>query len=169
MPQYDEYDEDQYEAEQQEGQERERRENADIRALRKKAKAHDEAVASAAAAQRQLLFFQAGLDPSDQKAQWFVKGYDGEATAEKIREAATYAGLLTPPAPPAPDEDAQQVAAEGQALKAQDRLRDGGDTPRETGDLNAEIAEVARATGGDPQKIAEVLERHGQRTSISAG
>lgn len=85
-----------------------------IRQLEKQAKAANEATARAEAAERKLAFAEAGLSLADPKMAYFVKGYDGEMTAEAITEAATAAGFLGTPAPP---EDAPAVPdAEAEAL-----------------------------------------------------
>lgn len=70
-----------------------------IRQLEKQAKTATEAQARAEAAERKLAFAEAGLSLSDPKMSYFVKGYDGELTAEAITEAATQAGFLGAPAP----------------------------------------------------------------------
>lgn len=68
-----------------------------IRALEKKAKKYDEAEARASKAERDLAFAKAlGPAVDDPKMAYFMKGYDGEATAEAIRQAAEEAGFLTP-------------------------------------------------------------------------
>lgn len=72
-----------------------------IRQLEKQAKTASEATARAEAAERKLAFAEAGLSLSDPKMAYFVKGYDGEMTAEAITEAATTAGFLGAPAVPA--------------------------------------------------------------------
>jgi hypothetical protein len=67
--------------------------SGNIKLLRERAKAADEAEARAAAAERRLAFAEAGI-ALDAKTQYFVKGYDGELSAEAIRAAATEAGLI---------------------------------------------------------------------------
>ena len=44
---------------------------------------------------RELAFRQAGIDPSEPAAKYFVKGYDGELSQEAIKQAATEARLLS--------------------------------------------------------------------------
>jgi hypothetical protein len=67
--------------------------------------------ADAEAAKRKLAFVEAGVDLSSPVAEYFVKGYDGEISAEAIKSAASKLNL-TPQSAPAP----QQVApAEQQA------------------------------------------------------
>jgi len=45
-------------------------------------------------AARELAFVKAGIDPDLPISKYFVKAYDGELTAEAIREAGIEAGLL---------------------------------------------------------------------------
>jgi len=61
----------------------------------------------ASAAARELAFVKAGVDPSLPITKYFMKGYDGELTAEAIREAAVEAQLIR-------DAQAEQVQAEAQ-------------------------------------------------------
>jgi hypothetical protein len=58
----------------------------EIRTLRTESEAGKQAV-------RDLEFVKAGVDVTDPKAKWFLKGYDGDLTAEAIKAAATEAGL----------------------------------------------------------------------------
>lgn len=59
----------------------------------------------ASAAARELAFVKAGVDPNLPITKYFMKGYDGELTAEAIREAAIEAQLIR-------DAQADQVKAE---------------------------------------------------------
>jgi hypothetical protein len=63
---------------------------------------------AAAAAQRELAFVKAGIDPSLPVAKYFMKGYDGELNPDSIRQAAIEAQIIA-------DTKAQQVAQEAQA------------------------------------------------------
>lgn len=65
-----------------------------IKQLEKQGKAFNEANARANAAERKALFFEAGLDPTDPRAKYFVKGYDGEMTVDEIKAEASEAGLI---------------------------------------------------------------------------
>ena len=49
----------------------------------------------AEAAQRELAFVKAGVNPDSAAAKYFVKGYDGELTPEAIRAAAEEANLVS--------------------------------------------------------------------------
>jgi hypothetical protein len=50
---------------------------------------------------KELTFVKAGIDVTDPKFKYFVKGYDGELNPEAIRAAAAEAQLITPQANPA--------------------------------------------------------------------
>jgi len=49
---------------------------------------------AASTAARELAFVKAGIDPELPISKYFVKAYDGELTADAIREAGIEAGLL---------------------------------------------------------------------------
>ena len=49
---------------------------------------------AASSAARELAFVKAGIDPELPISKYFVKAYDGELTADAIREAGIEAGLL---------------------------------------------------------------------------
>lgn len=97
----------------------------------KAAKAAEEATARAEAAERRLAFAEAGVNISDPKAKWFVKGYDGDLTADAIKAAAGEAGLVEAP------EASDEVPAEEQAAHA--RLAQGQGTPPGARDYHAEM------------------------------
>ena len=68
-------------------------------ALRRANTAAKRAAEERDAAKREIAFIKAGIDPEDARLSYFVKGYDGPAEADKIREAAIAAGFLQAPAP----------------------------------------------------------------------
>ena len=57
-------------------------------------------VAELQSAAKELSFAKAGIDVTDPRFKYFVKGYDGEPTPEAIRQAAEEAQLITPQATP---------------------------------------------------------------------
>ena len=59
-------------------------------------------------AARKLAFVEAGVDPSLPVAKYFMKGYDGELTADAIRQAAIEAQIIR-------DTKAAEVASEAKA------------------------------------------------------
>jgi len=67
---------------------------ARMRELEDRNKALEAQAKEAEAAKRELAFVKAGVDPDSAAAKWFVKGYDGEITAEAIRAAAEEASLI---------------------------------------------------------------------------
>lgn len=87
----------------------------DLKALREKAKEADRLTKENAAAQRELAFVKAKIDITDPKMSYFVKGYDGELTAEAIQAEAQKAGFYSaqqqPQVPAAELEAHQQVGA----------------------------------------------------------
>jgi hypothetical protein len=78
-----------------------------MRELEQQVKAFEAKAKEAEAATRELAFVKAGVDPDAAGAKWFVKGYDGEFTAEAIRAAAEEANLIP--------SQKKEVAAEQQA------------------------------------------------------
>lgn len=66
----------------------------DIRSLRRAASGKKQLEKELADLRRELAFAKAGLPMSDPKMNYFIKGYDGDMTAEAIREAALEAGFL---------------------------------------------------------------------------
>lgn len=66
----------------------------DLKALREKAKEADRLVKEHSEAQRELAFVKAKIDITDPKMGYFVKGYDGDMSAEAIRAEAEKVGLL---------------------------------------------------------------------------
>lgn len=63
---------------------------------------------------RQMAFYQAGISQDDPRMQYFVKGYDGELSADAIRSAATEAGFIQLEQP--------QVAQENPVASAEQRV-----------------------------------------------
>jgi len=43
---------------------------------------------------RELAFFKAGIDTDDPRMKYFAKGYEGELTADAVRQAAMEAGFI---------------------------------------------------------------------------
>lgn len=66
----------------------------DIKSLRRAANQKKKLEAELESMRRELAFARAGLPLDDPKMRYFVKGYDGEMTADAIREAALEAGFL---------------------------------------------------------------------------
>jgi len=62
--------------------------------LRKAARRGAKAAKELEMLRKELAFYKAGISMDDPKMRYFVKGYEGEMTAEAIREAALEAGFI---------------------------------------------------------------------------
>lgn len=82
----------------------------DIKSLRRAANQKKKLEAELDSMRRELAFARAGLPLDDPKMRYFVKGYDGEMTAESIREAALEAGFLASQQQQEPGPDPQMHA-----------------------------------------------------------
>jgi len=81
---------------------------------------------------RELAFAKAGLPLDDPKMSYFIKGYDGELTAEAIKEAAFDAGFLQQ------SEQQMQAPAPTAALDGQQRV-----IAASAGAISEDISEAA--------------------------
>lgn len=70
---------------------------ANIRQLETAAREGKEAAARLAALEREMAFRDAGINPSDPKLKYFMKGYEGETSVDAIKAAAVEAGFLADP------------------------------------------------------------------------
>jgi hypothetical protein len=126
-----------------------------VRTLRQQAKDREreakDAVARAEAAERRLSFLEAGIDLSDPKNNYFVKGYEGEISPEAIRAEAEKAGFLAPPKPEVP-------AAEMQEHQAAANLSAGAGFV--SADKTAEY-HAALARAGSQAEILNVMREYG--------
>jgi hypothetical protein len=77
-----------------------------MKQLEKENREKDKLLAQLQAQAKELSFVKAGVDVSDPKFKYFIKGYDGELTPEAIREAAEEAQLIAP-TPQVADTDKQ--------------------------------------------------------------
>lgn len=139
--------------------------NDNIRELREQAKQARDLAAERDKLQRELAFSRAGVDMSDPKLSYFVKGYEGELTPEAIKAEAAAAGFLStepsqPPVQPAIPED-EQAALMRTAMAAMQ----GGVAP----DLvsppgqDEELRDLIRSrTITTPDQIGEFLASKGQ-------
>lgn len=109
------------------------------------AKAAEDAKAEAAAAQRELAFFRAGINADSDVGKMFVKGYDGELTAEAIKEAAAkIPTLLDATAEPVTEQTPEQIEAA--------RLQ--AEQTGERSDLARGAASYSEAEARDPRELA---------------
>jgi hypothetical protein len=118
----------------------------DLRNMRAAAKGRKEAEERAQAAERKLAFVEAGVNLTDPKAQYFIKGYDGEIDPEKIRDAAMSAGFISAPQVPA-----DEAAANQRITQASDNATAIGEVDWESeyakATNEAEVLAVARRKG----------------------
>lgn len=98
-------------------------------ALERRAKAGDAAV-------RRAAFLEAGVDMAHPGASYFVKGYDGEVSADAIRKAAEEAGFLAKPQAPSSTGAASTSAEAGS----------GGDSEEQQGLSQEDLDDMARLT-----------------------
>jgi hypothetical protein len=97
--------------------------------------------------QRAEAFRSAGIDPTDSRQSYFVKGYDGEIESEAIRTAAVEAGFISgePGGDTLPDNvvalpGSGDVITLHQELAAQQRIAEAGVAPPvQPVDLNTQI------------------------------
>ena len=82
------------------------------RGLRRAANKSKKLESELAEMRRELAFTKAGINPDDPKMKYFVRGYDGEMTADAVRQAALEAGFLASQA--SQDDRIQQQAAASQ-------------------------------------------------------
>jgi len=87
---------------------------SDIKSLRQAANGKKKMEQELLETKRLLAFARAGIDPDDPRMKYFVRGYDGELTAQAVREAAIESGFLSPTAP--------QTAVPMELAAAQDRV-----------------------------------------------
>jgi ribosomal protein L12E/L44/L45/RPP1/RPP2 len=134
-----------------------------------------ETAAEASQLKRELAFAKAGIDLTDEKVTFFVKGYDGELDPKEIRSQAEKYGFIAKPNPTPEDtaaaaasDLAQQAAAAQDAppgvpaneLLALDRMNSAvGGSPLPDG-KSASIAQAMRQVyeqGGTPEDVARTI------------
>ena len=86
---------------------------ARMKQLEKETRELRKQLAEAETARREFNFLKAGIDPTEPKFKYFVKGYDGELSPDAIRLAAEEAQLITPQ----PKADTREVDAWQQSAK----------------------------------------------------
>ena len=119
------------------------------RDMEARAKAGDEAVAQLAQLQRELSFRDAGVDPNSKQGQYFMRGYDGEMTADAIRAEAAELGLTGQPV------QAQQPQVD---YGAEQRIAMAADDAGPV--TNPELDTLIRQTK-NPEELRELMEAHG--------
>lgn len=128
----------------------------DLRALREKARAADEAQSRLAELERKVLFSEAGIDLSSKSAQYFAKGYEGEMSVDAIKAEAQEVGLFRK------EQTRTQVPQEEMQMHRQmNSTTAGGDDPS-TEDYAALIAGASSA-----QEVLEIATRFGVPTTYN--
>lgn len=120
--------------------------------LRRAKKAREKAERELAEMKKQIAFSKAGIDPDDPKARYFVKGYDGDMSAEAIRAEAVKAGFLSEPTD---DQNPQAVQQEADITSASL-----GAEPEGANGVAVGALDQAFATGGVEGMMA-FLSEHG--------
>ena len=119
------------------------------RDLESRATAGDEAVAELAQLRRELSFRDAGVDPNSKQGQYFMRGYDGEMTADAIRAEAAELGLTGQPV------QTQQPQVD---YGAEQRIAMAADDAGPV--TNPELDTLIRQTN-NPDELRELMEAHG--------
>lgn len=133
-----------------------------VRRLEAEAKAGKEATAKLAAAERELAFNKAGVDPSHPAASYFSKAYDGDVTPEAIKEKwAEIAG-----ATPGAQQTQQEADAELAQIRAAAQLTTGGLADIPSNRLAERDAKLAELLQGPPslqkeQRFQAILDEYG--------
>jgi hypothetical protein len=160
MPDDDDLVEDEDQEQEQEDPKAKNREAFLLRKAQTEAKKAQDALS---AMQRERAFEKAGIDPEDPKFTYFIKGYEGELTADAVKAEAMKVGLLEAPKDPDPKEDAN-LANQKKILDAA-----GGALPPQTG-LAAMAQEQLDAfnsgEGGNTPALLEVLQKQGIPVSL---
>lgn len=140
----DELDDQEPNGQQANGQREPRLSRSDLRKLREKARKHDEMEQKLQAMERKELFRDAGVNPSDAKFKYFVKGYDGEMTVEAIQKEAAEAGLITLEPENPKDE-----------VEGHQKIDDAGAGAAPTGKVDA----LEKLKGSDAKSLDEFIEQ----------
>lgn len=135
----------------------------DIKSLRRAANQKKKLEAELESAKRELAFARAGLPLDDPRMRYFVKGYDGDMTAEAIREAALEAGFLASQQPQesGPDPHMQAAAAAQQRVM---QASAGATTPDSSEASALAHLEQAMQEGG-VEALLEVARQYGIPTA----
>lgn len=148
----DDFDLDQEENEQpQQQQEPQWRKN-----LERKAKEADAAKAEAQAAKRELALLKAGIDLESPTGKLFAKAYDGEASVDAIKSAATEYGLIGNESAPAASTPAPSVSND--ELAAHQRIAQTSAGANNAGQYDPRDA-VANAESA--QEVLAILQKEG--------
>ena len=106
---------------------------AQLRNLEAKNKELEAKLSEATEAQRKLAFVEAGVDITSPASRYFVKGYDGEMTADAIRQAAQETNLI------GAMQTKPEVQAEQQAWNRVSKAKSFGENSEPESDWNTKI------------------------------
>jgi hypothetical protein len=106
---------------------------AQLRNLEAKNKELEAKLSEATEAQRKLAFVEAGVDITSPASRYFVKGYDGEMTADAIRQAAQETNLI------GAMQTKPEVQAEQQAWNRVSKAKSLGENSEPESDWNTKI------------------------------
>jgi len=138
-----------------------------IRDLRRAANKSKKLENELSSLKRELAFARAGLPLDDPKMNYFIKGYDGEMTAESIRQAALEAGFIAAQAQA--QEQAQDAGLQA-AASAQQRViaASAGAVVEDSSEASALAhLEQAMAEGG-VEALMEVARQYGIPTAYDS-
>ena len=151
MSEYDEYDDEQ--------EQEPERTPSEWAKLRRAEKARKQAETEAAEVKKQMAFLKAGIDPDSPKAKYFVKGYEGEVTAEAIRAEALAAGVI----------EEQQEQVDQPSLDAQDRIASAASGVGQ-GDMELAVAQLDQAfAAGGTAGMLQHLQQMGVPVNNASG
>ena len=106
---------------------------AQLRNLEARNKELEAKLSEATEAQRKLAFVEAGVDITSPASRYFVKGYDGEMTADAIRQAAQETNLI------GAMQTKPEVQAEQQAWNRVSKAKSLGENSEPESDWNTKI------------------------------
>ena len=119
---------------------------ARMKQLEKELQQSKQALAEAEAIKRENAFMKAGIPMDDPMAKYFVKGYDGEISAEAIRAAAQEANLIQKAA------DDAKAKSEVDAWNRISRAQRAGETSEPAADWNAKLNQAR-----SEQEVLQIL------------
>ena len=131
-------------------------ESGSPRGLRRAANKSKKLESELAQMKRELAFAKAGINPDDPRMKYFVKGYDGELTAEAVRQAAVEAGFIQ-------SQTAQAAQQANAALGAESRVAQAsaGAIMPDTGEDAALLAMEQAMEEGGVDAMLEVARQYG--------
>lgn len=130
---------------------------AELKRLKKESKEGRAALAEREAAQRELAFYKAGVDLDHPVANYFVKAYDGEISADAVR--AEWAKLTGQQTTGQQDAAAQEVAA---MQEASDLVSGVADIPLDKlAERNAKLAGLSATDPRLSEKFDSIMAEYG--------